>query len=289
MKLPENEKQGITKALWNEHIDSMRQNTKKAFISDIKNLSEFSGSVKIPVLEKTLIAFIDYLILRELKLVTIKRNISAISKLTKIYNKMLISNGLSPVFDFTKSHYVKDKLININPQNQTEKKTPITKKMLSSLIGVCRIDKKGIRNKALLMVGYRLGNHSTYDLINIKYNDLIIDNESIQVILKTGEICALCPDTSRALRKWLAVSGIKESYVFRSMYKDGSLKHNNVIPVTVTRVIKTLATDHNKQIGGIFKDINSFSYLSMKAGFEKEFEAHKKRFFEKSFYSVTAM
>jgi len=124
----------------------------------------------------------------------------------------------------------------------------LTKKLRDKLIAACPNDLIGIRNRAIIAVGYdTLCRRS--ELVSLRVEDLSeLDHGAMSILVRRakndpfgdGRFGYLTPKTVKLLKRWLKKGKISEGWLFRRIYgwRVGS---DNLNPYTITRVIKELA------------------------------------------------
>lgn len=151
------------------------------------------------------------------------------------------------------------------------RKAPITLQDLRNMITAAGSDLRGLRDKALLLLGWA-GAFRRSELVALDVEDLRIngvlkvylkrsktDQEgagSVKVIPATGN--DLCPVA--ALRAWLDAAQITSGAVFRSIDRWGWVRNSRLSDRDVARIVKRLA-----EAAGL--DPRQFSGHSLRAGF----------------------
>jgi len=214
--------------------NSKSENTLRAYQSDYKDFSLFcskNGFQAMPTQPKIIALYITHLSTFS-KYSTLKRRLASISILHK-----------------TKGHYIDTKhpiimenLMGIkrtNGSNQKGKK-PLLINDLKILIKVIdeskEKDKRKIRDKALLLIGFA-GGFRRSELVNIEYDDVEFVSEGVKIFVKKsktdqsgeGMIKAIpyfenknfCP--VKALKKWIKIIDFKNSKIFNISDKNVAL------------------------------------------------------------------
>ncbi len=123
------------------------------------------------------------------------------------------------------------------------------------LVAVCGDDRKGLRDRALILVGYA-GAMRRSELVALDVTDLRETNEGLEIVIRRsktdqvgeGRTIGICYGSDpkscpvRAMRAWLETSGIEEGSVFRPLRKGGALRLDALSPHAVAKIIKALAT-----------------------------------------------
>ncbi len=156
-------------------------------------------------------------------------------------------------------------------------KTALTPAELAQMVTTQPDDLRGIRNRALLLMGFA-GAFRRSELVNLMVNDVTIRREtggdvmSIQIqrsktdqegegLYKTIEALSnptLCPVT--AWRAWLRASSIKSGPAFRGIDRWGNLKTDKMDGREVARIVQGAAT-----AAGL--DAAQFAGHSLRSGF----------------------
>lgn len=150
-------------------------------------------------------------------------------------------------------------------------KDPLTTPELTSMVANLPNTLMGTRDKALLLVGYA-GAFRRSELVGLDFEDISFQRDGVKLLLRKsktdqegegrqiaivyGKQLATCP--VRALKAWLAASGITSGPLFRSMNRGGSIK-KRLGGKDVARMIKRAA----KEAG---LDAVKYSGHSLRAG-----------------------
>jgi integrase/recombinase XerD len=124
----------------------------------------------------------------------------------------------------------------------------LTKDLRDKLIAACPDTLIGIRNRAIIAVGYdTLCRRS--ELVGLRVEDLSkLERGAMSILVRRakndpfgdGRLGYLTPKTVKLLKKWLKASNIKEGWLFRRIYGFRIGSHY-LHPYTITRTIKELA------------------------------------------------
>lgn len=152
-------------------------------------------------------------------------------------------------------------------------KMPVTLNILSALVEHCKDDLQGLRDKAILLLGFA-GAFRRSELVGIQIEDLTFSDEGLMVLLPKskadqeghGESIAIpyssnesiCP--VKATLAWLQASHISQGALFRGITRFGVIKQSQLSDKTVARVIKKYA-----ELVGF--DPSQFSGHSLRRGF----------------------
>ena len=158
--------------------NSKAKNTLRAYRSDFKDFSGFcvkNGFLSMPTQPKIIALYITYLS-KSSKFSTLKRRIASISVIHKL-----------------KGHYLDTKhpiiMENLHGIKRTLGSRQIAKKpiLINDLkLIVKAIDKKKVRDKALILIGFA-GGFRRSELVNIDYNDLEFVPEGVKILIKRSK------------------------------------------------------------------------------------------------------
>jgi len=205
--------------------NSKAANTLRAYQADFKDFSAFcakNGLSSMPTEPKILSIYLTHLSSTS-KFSTLKRRIASISVLHKMKGHYLD----------TKHPIIMENLHGIKRVRGTNQKTkkPILindlKAIINSIDQMNQPDKKKIRDKAIILIGFS-GGFRRSELVNIDYEDIEFVNEGVKIFVKRsktdqsgeGMIKAIpyfdnklfCPVTT--LKNWIDFSEIKSGKIF---------------------------------------------------------------------------
>lgn len=125
----------------------------------------------------------------------------------------------------------------------------LTKNLREKLIAACPKTLLGIRNRAIIAVGYdTLCRRS--ELVGLRVEDLAkLKGGAMSILVRRakndpfgdGRLGYLTPKTVKLLKDWLKASKIKKGWMFRRIYDNRIIGASNFNPYTITRIIKELA------------------------------------------------
>ena len=152
----------------------------------------------------------------------------------------------------------------------SNRKDAITADILRRMVDSCDDSLHGLRDEAILMVGFASGGRRRSELVNLKVSDLKkVDGGYIIQIRKSktdqagkGHEVPLLGEAAQTLTKWLVRSGIRNGNLFRGILPNGTL-NDGVSPRTINRIIKMRA----KQAG---MDEKRYGAHSLRSGFITE-------------------
>ena len=239
--------------------NSKAKNTLRAYQADFKDFSIFcskNGFNSIPTEPKILSLYLTHLSATS-KFSTLKRRIASISVVHKMKGHYLD----------TKHPIVMENLHGIRRAKGTKQlgKKPILINDLKSIINAIdefnKIEKKKLRDKAILLVGFS-GGFRRSELVEIEYDDVEFVPEGVKIFIKRsktdqsgeGMIKAIpyfenknfCPVVN--LKKWIDYSVIKSGKIF------------NISDKSVALIIKKYAS-----LSGL--DPNKYGGHSLRSGF----------------------
>ena len=239
--------------------NSKAKNTLRAYQADFKDFSIFcskNGFSSIPTEPKILSLYLTHLSATS-KFSTLKRRIASISVVHKMKGHYLD----------TKHPIVMENLHGIRRAKGTKQlgKKPILINDLKSIINAIdqfnKIEKKKLRDKAILLVGFS-GGFRRSELVEIEYDDVEFVSEGVKIFIKRsktdqsgeGMIKAIpyfenknfCPVVN--LKKWIDYSVIRSGKIF------------NISDKSVALIIKKYAS-----LSGL--DPNKYGGHSLRSGF----------------------
>ena len=158
--------------------NSKANNTLRAYQSDFKDFSAFcakNGLSSIPTQPKIIALYITHLS-KTSKFSTLKRRIASISVIHKLKGHYLDTKH--PII-MENLHGIKRTL-----GSRQKAKKPILINDLKLIINA--IDKKKIRDKALILIGFA-GGFRRSELVNIDYDDIEFVNEGVKILIKRSK------------------------------------------------------------------------------------------------------
>lgn len=155
---------------------------------------------------------------------------------------------------------------------QSKGKKAVTADILEEMLKTCEKDLRGLRDRALLLVGFASGGRRRSELSAFEYSDLTKSPNGEGFILKIRRsktdqegvgfevpVFGLAAD---ALKKWLKVSNIQSGKLFRAIKRDGSLS-SQLCTRQVNRIVK-------KRLELIGIDSEEYGAHSLRSGFVTE-------------------
>ena len=247
------------------------KSTRRGYMRDVKYFgtwlhTHFSEALTYPVAIERVIQFclfhIDSQCPTPLKLSTVRRYLASLS----------VSHAEHGVSSPTQHPKVKILLrrAKLAKNEVANKKAAITLDILEKLIATCDETLIGVRDKAILLVGFASGGRRRSELVNLHMRDLkCVDDGYLITIRKsktdkhmTGHTVPLKGHAATALKAWIVMSGIREGAVFRGVKPDRSFYESisgNSINVMVKKRIKLIGLNADE-----------FGAHSLRAGFLTE-------------------
>lgn len=241
--------------------------TRKAYQADARDFSAWCqrhGLDPLPATVDTVAAYLASLATSGLKSSTITRRVAAISYLHRI------SGIESP----TASEAIKALLAGIRRSigTSTTRKSPLTAEVVASLLGVMGDDLHGLRDRALLLLGFA-GTLRRSELVALDVSDLEETAEGLIVRIRrsktdqeaAGDFVSIPFGSKllpvRALKDWLLASGITDGPLFRPIRRGGrAVEVERLSARAVAEIIKARAA-------AIGLEASSFSGHSLRSGF----------------------
>ena len=159
---------------------------------------------------------------------------------------------------------------------QPIQKVAATKNIVQQLIDTCDHSLHGIRNKALILVGFGAGGRRRAELASFEVQDVkALPNGHYMLRIRSsktdqegeGSEVPVTGSPARALKYWLMKSGITEGKLFRGIKRNGEL-----LPFITGRTICRVVQKAAEQAGF---DPTLFGAHSLRAGFMTEAVKHK--------------
>lgn len=155
-------------------------------------------------------------------------------------------------------------------QEQPNKKAAITLAILKAMIETCDESLTGIRDKAVLLVGFASGGRRRSEITEFNVEDLTPVDDGYLITLKKsktdqqgeGKTVPIYGDAATALKVWLVKSGLRKGPLFRGI-KSNDTFYDAISPRTINLIVKR----HIKKIG---LNAVEFGAHSLRAGFITE-------------------
>jgi len=221
------------------------ENTLRAYRSDFIQYQTWCSENRLkpmPATADAMAMYVDYLSENN-KSATIRRRINSLGTVLK----------LSKNYDPTKQPEVVLALKRMHRKigRAQQQATPLTKPLLSQLLSNCDNSARGLRNQALLRLGYETMRRRS-ELCAFKFEDICKGaNGKLAIRLNfsktdqfgTGKILPISQELFDLLEKWRSmISG--ESYILRSISRHGYIG-NNLNPASISTILKGLQMDLN--------------------------------------------
>lgn len=224
---------------------SRTESTLRAYASDWNHFSAFCfahGLDSLPCIPNTVAAYIADLAETH-RPSTIQRRLASIATAHRA------AGHESP----TKSELVRSTLLGVKRSKGTGKRQvlPVRVRHIREGIALMRSDLKGIRDRAILLVGYagalRRSEVVVLDVEDLSFVEegLVLSlrtsktdriSEGVKIAIQRGSRADTCPVS--ALRTWLEASGITSGAVFRPIAKGGRVQGPRLTDQVVCQVLK---------------------------------------------------
>lgn len=226
---------------------SKASNTTRAYKAAWREFAQFCETrsvVSLPALPETIIAYATWLA-RRVKPSTIQVKLAAIS----------FAHRTAKQSDPTGSEDVRIVMSGIRRKlgMAPQKKAPATREDLVKMMGALPDDLGGIRNKALVLIGFS-GAFRRSELVGLDVADVHFGDSVMTITLKRSKtdqegrgMIKVIPyvegelDPASALRAWLNASSITSGPIFRKVDKWGQVREGRMDGGTVARIVKSCA------------------------------------------------
>jgi site-specific recombinase XerD len=245
---------------------SLSYSTRKFYTIDLRIFHAWCNSMKInplPASTVDIARFLAHEAARGIKPSTLIRRCAAIKMAHEAIGYQ------SP----TQHEYVKSVLRGIKREKgaSQNKKAPATAERMESMIAHCQTNIIGIRDKALLLLGFS-GAFRRSELVALQVNDIVRTPEGIKVLIRRsktdqegkGHVIAILNGNKfrvvDVLNTWLQAAKITEGYIFRSIRKNGEVQKGKLSCRSVADIVKRYA----KKAG---LTVDDYSGHSLRSGF----------------------
>ena len=217
-----------------------------------------------PVIDKQLIASGIKKKQGPYKMTTLSRILSTISREHQILN--LDNPVIQPQVKLLKRQLKK-----LQPDLSAHSKKAITLAVLEQMLKTCdKTSAMGLRDRALLLVGFASGGRRRSELSHFRYEDLTIVPSGFLLLLRKlkndqiaeGKLLPVFGKSAIALRQWLKVSKIQSGFLYRSVSKSGAIG-KNLSDKAIDNIVK-------KRIRLAGLNPKEFSAHSLRSGFLTE-------------------
>ena len=251
---------------------SKANNTVRAYKSDFNDFGLFcaqNGFKSLPSEPKIVSLYLTHLSTKDAKISTLKRRLVSIGVIHRLKGHYLD----------TKHPSIIENIMGIKRRKGSiqKGKKPILINNLKDIINAIDHQKKDeikkIRDRTIILVGFS-GGFRRNELVSLDYDDLEFVSEGVKITLRRsktdqfgeGSVKALpffdsskyCPVVS--LQKWIEISKIDSSSLFRRFTKGSNLSKNRLTDQTVALLIKEYL-----KLAGI--DSKNYSGHSLRSGF----------------------
>ena len=252
--------------------NSKANNTVRAYKSDFNDFGLFcsqNGFKSLPSEPKIVSLYLTHLSTKNAKISTLKRRLVSIGVIHKLKGHYLD----------TKHPSIIENIMGIKRRKGSiqKGKKPILINNLKQIINVIDQQKKDeikkIRDRTIILIWFS-GGFRRNELVSLDYDDLEFVSEGVKITLRRsktdqfgeGSVKALpyfdsskyCPVVS--LQKWIEISKIDSSSLFRRFTKGSNLSKNRLTDQTVALLIKEYL-----KLAGI--DSKNYSGHSLRSGF----------------------
>lgn len=246
--------------------NSVSPNTRKGYRSDFNLFRKWCEARDLqwmPAFPQYISEYLTQEAIRGIKPVTLVRRIAAIRMAHKAFNCPNPTDH--DIVKTTMQGIRRAKL------NSPDKKAPVTAERLESMVAQCPDSLIGLRDKALLLVGFA-GAFRRSELVSLSINDIERTPEGIKITIRKskgdqegkGQTIAILNGTRfrvvDALYHWLKKAHISSGFLFRSIRKSSKVQQSRLSSHAVADIVKRYA---NK--AGF--NIDSFSGHSLRSGF----------------------
>ena len=154
--------------------------------------------------------------------------------------------------------------------NTTNKKAAITKDILTAMLATCDNSLMGVRDRAVLLLGFSSGGRRREEIANCRVEDLVrVDGGYLLRLRKSktdqggkGMEVPILGQAATALKAWLVQSGLRSGTLFRGIHNNGRF-NDGISGRTINRIVK-------RRIALIGLDPDQFGAHSLRSGFITE-------------------
>jgi len=247
------------------------KNTRLAYVRDIKSFwtwaeASLNLTEHYPIKVEALIRYIlerTTQAEKPLKVSTIKRYLASLSVAHQ-------ERGLeSPTLNQSVKLLLR-RTRNAQAHQGTNKKAAITADILQKMLATCDDSLQGVRDKAILLVGFASGGRRRSEICAMQVEDLVKIDEGYLITLRSNKTdqagngiqVPILNDAATALKAWLVKSGIRRGSLFRSLTPRRQLKES-IKDKVINRIIK-------QRIAFIGLDPTIYSAHSIRSGYITE-------------------
>ncbi len=157
-----------------------------------------------------------------------------------------------------------------NASNTPIKKAAITKDILKAMLDSCDDSLIGVRDRALLLVGFTSGGRRRDELANLNIEDLRKVKDGYLLYIRRSKTdqggkgleVPIIGQAAIVLKAWLVQSGLRSGALFRGINTNGSM-NNTISGRTINRIVK-------RRVAMIGLEPDQFGAHSLRSGFITE-------------------
>lgn len=212
--------------------------TVRAYRADFENFVGYcfeNGHRALPSEGIAVAGFVEELSTSGVKSASIRRAISAISTIHRVNGFMDPTHHIDPLLAMRRMHRTLGRA--------AKQANPISNDHLRMLMGVCDDSLRGLRNKAMIKVGFdtlcRRGELVSLDVEDIRPRKILLRRSKTDPY-GLGRWLAVSSEGDRLLRMWLTAAGITRGAIFRGIDAKGELTER-LDPGQPNRILKSLA------------------------------------------------
>ena len=155
-------------------------------------------------------------------------------------------------------------------QNRPTQKKAITADLLRQLLVTCDDSLRGVRDRAILLVGFAAGGRRRAELANLQVEDLRRIPQGYIILIRAskndqageGLEVPVLGEAAQALRNWIVKSGLRTGAVFRGIKANNQL-NDSINGRTINRIVK-------QRIARIDLNPDDYGAHSLRSGFITE-------------------
>lgn len=241
--------------------ESLSENTRRAYASDLARFEAWGGS--IPANAEMIAAYL-----------TEHAASHACNTLTRWLASLSKAHRALGAADPTKEELTRSVLRGIRRRygRPLKQAAPLTREILFEILEVIPEDLKGLRDRALLLIGFA-GGFRRSELVGLEFDDVSNEEEGLVLTIRRSKTDQIgngrkigvpfargrhCP--VKALRAWIKVASIEIGPIFRSINRQGVISSNALSNQAVSLVIK-------ERLRSAGLDPSGFAGHSLRSGF----------------------
>jgi site-specific recombinase XerD len=212
--------------LFSRYVGAFSENTLRAYRSDFKQYQAWCATRKQPSLPATptlLADYVDYLVTKN-RSATIRRKINSLGTIFRLSKHPDPTKEAEVILALKRMHRRLGRR-----QKQAE---PLTRDLFEVLLSSCTDDRKGIRNRILLRIGYETMRRRS-ELCKFKFENLQHSHRSQPMLFletsktdqeASGQIIPISRDLEQLINFWrLTLEADPKSFILRSIDKHGNV------------------------------------------------------------------